>query len=59
MYLILLELFLSPDWPAAGEIQMKAISLKYNINQDPVIKNVSLRIHAGTKVIVDLIFWNW
>ena len=49
---VLLELFLSPEWPAKGEIQMKAVSLKYNINQDAVVRNVSLHIQAGTKVIV-------
>jgi ABC-type multidrug transport system fused ATPase/permease subunit len=46
----LLALTLSPDWPARGEIQLNAVSLKYNMNQDPVVKNVSLHIKPGQKV---------
>jgi len=41
---------LPPDWPANGEIHIKAVSLKYNVNQDPVVSNVSLHIKPGQKV---------
>ncbi|KAI9203174.1 P-loop containing nucleoside triphosphate hydrolase protein [Polychytrium aggregatum] len=40
----------SSDWPAAGEIDIKNLTLKYRPELPPVLNNVSLKINAGDKI---------
>ncbi|KAK3919142.1 ATP-binding cassette sub-family C member Sur [Frankliniella fusca] len=40
----------SPSWPEYGEIQFKNVSLRYDINRDPVIRHMTLHIPAGQKI---------
>lgn len=41
----------SATWPERGDIVFKSVSLRYDDNRDPVIKNINLHIPAGQKVI--------
>jgi len=38
------------NWPSHGEIVFKNVSLKYDENLPPVLKNISLNILAGEKI---------
>ena len=38
------------DWPWKGHIEFKLMSLYYDINTAPVLKNLSLMIQSGSKV---------
>ncbi|XP_054718510.1 ATP-binding cassette sub-family C member 8-like [Uloborus diversus] len=38
------------DWPTGGAISFKNVTMKYDSNADPVLKNVSLTIKPGEKV---------
>ena len=38
------------NWPDRGEIVFDNVTLRYNAESEPVIKNLNLRIPAGQKV---------
>jgi len=37
-------------WPDKGEIEFKKVTLRYNMTDNPALRNVSFHIPAGTKV---------
>lgn len=38
------------DWPQAGEIDFKQVSLRYSEDEDPVLKKLTFKIKPGEKV---------
>lgn len=46
---------MADTWPSKGEIIFENVSLRYDANGSPVIKDLSLKIPAGQKVINMLI----
>lgn len=41
------------NWPSKGYIQYKNVSLTYNKNEPPVLKNLNFEIYPEEKVIID------
>ncbi|KAJ3100106.1 hypothetical protein HDU97_002488 [Phlyctochytrium planicorne] len=39
-----------PNWPSKGEIQIKNLSMHYNSNSPPVLKNLTLTVERGSKL---------
>lgn len=37
-------------WPAKGEVVFKNLSMRYNANSKPVLKNINFSIKPGEKV---------
>lgn len=37
-------------WPQKGEIKFEGVSLHYDSNREPVIKNLNLHVPPGQKV---------
>lgn len=38
------------DWPTKGNIEFQNVTLRYDTDLDPVIKNVTFGIRAGEKI---------
>lgn len=38
------------DWPSKGEIILKDVNLRYNRNNEPVLKNITFKVNAGEKI---------
>lgn len=41
---------LSPNWPKSGKVQFIDLSLQYNDDEPPVLKELSFTINSGEKV---------
>ncbi|XP_076757864.1 ATP-binding cassette sub-family C member 4 isoform X2 [Xylocopa sonorina] len=38
------------DWPQNGQVALKNVSMRYDVNEHPVLKNLNVTIEAGWKV---------
>ena len=56
VFVLAVKTWTEKNWPSQGKIEFKHVSLSYDINQEPVVKDISFTINAGEKVSLKVNF---